>query len=48
LLPNFDIYPLRHPARSGTSKQTTNNAHNYLREPPPVKLFPIKSSTATN
>jgi hypothetical protein len=27
---------------------TTNDAHKYLREPPPVKLFPIETSITTN
>jgi hypothetical protein len=27
---------------------TTNDAHKYLREPPPVKSFPINYSTTTN
>jgi hypothetical protein len=27
---------------------TTNDAHKYLREPPPGKVFPIESSIATN
>jgi hypothetical protein len=28
--------------------RTANNAHQYLREPPPVKPFPIKYSTSAN
>jgi hypothetical protein len=48
VLPNFDADPLSQPVPLATSMHTTNNAHKYLREPPPVKLFPIKYSAATN
>jgi hypothetical protein len=48
MLPNFGLHLLSRFVRSGTSMHTTNDAHKYLREPPTVKSFHMKSSTVTN
>jgi hypothetical protein len=48
VLPISDIRSLRSPVRSSDQLRTTNDAHKYLREPPTVKRFSMKTSTAAN